>query len=59
MVFVTCKGCPKNGTVRYDRHKPEQILRCQIIEKYDPQSLTCIGQQDKNLPKCVRSEFKA
>jgi hypothetical protein len=47
----------KEGTVKYERHKPEQTLLYQIIEKYYPQFLSHMGQQDKYLPKYVRSEF--
>jgi ribosomal protein S27E len=59
--YVTCKGCQKrgDGKVKYERHKPEQTLLYQIIEKYYPQFLRHMGQQDKYLPKYVRSEFEA
>ena len=49
----------ERGTLKYERHKPEQTLLYQIIEKYYPQFLTHMGQQDKGLPKYVRSEFEA
>ena len=49
----------ERGTLKYERHKPEQTLLYQIIEKYYPQFLTHMRQQDKGLPKYVRSEFEA
>ena len=52
------KDARKEGTVKYERHKPEQTLLYQIIEKYYPQFLNHMGQQDKCLPKYVRSEFE-
>jgi ribosomal protein S27E len=52
------KDARKEGTVKYERYKPEQTLLYQIIEKYYPQFLNHMGQQDKDLPKYVRSEFK-
>jgi hypothetical protein len=53
------KDARREGTVKYERHKPEQTLIYQIIEKYYPQFLTHMGQQDKGLPKHVWSEFEA
>jgi hypothetical protein len=53
------KDARREGTVKYERHKPEQTLLYQIIEKYYPQFLSHMGQQDKCLPKYVRSEFEA
>jgi ribosomal protein S27E len=53
------KDARREGTVKYERHKPEQTLLYQIIEKYYPQFLSHMGQQDKYLPKYVRSEFEA
>ena len=52
------KDARREGRVKYERHKPEQTLLYQIIEKYYPQFLTHMGQQDKGLPKYVRSEFE-
>jgi ribosomal protein S27E len=52
------KDARREGTVKYERHKPEQTLLYQIIEKYYPQFLSHMGQQDKYLPKYVRSEFE-
>jgi hypothetical protein len=49
----------ERGTVKYERHKPEQTLLYQIIEIYYPKFLSHMGQQDKDLPKYVRSEFEA
>jgi hypothetical protein len=37
MLFV--KDARREGTVKYERHKPEQTLLYQIIEKYYPQFL--------------------
>tara|TARA_R110000851_G_scaffold90253_2_gene196873 strand:+ start:477 stop:803 length:327 start_codon:yes stop_codon:yes gene_type:complete len=34
------KNARKKATLRYERHKPEQTLLYQIIEKYYPQFLT-------------------
>ena len=56
MLYV--KDARREGTLKYERHKPEQTLLYQIIEKYYPQFLTHMGQQDKGLPKYVRSEFE-
>jgi ribosomal protein S27E len=53
------KDARREGTVKYERHKPEQTLLYQIIEKYYPQFLSHMGKQDKYLPKYVRSEFEA
>ncbi|MFQ3220353.1 MAG: hypothetical protein ACI96W_002723, partial [Paraglaciecola sp.] len=34
------KDARREGTVKYERHKPEQTLLYQIIEKYYPQFLS-------------------
>ncbi len=52
------KDARRDGTLKYECHKPEQTLLYQIIEKYYPQFLTHMAQQDKDLPKYVRSEFE-
>jgi ribosomal protein S27E len=52
------KDARREGALKYERHKPEQTLLYQIIEKYYPQFLTYMGQQDKDLPRNVRSEFE-
>jgi hypothetical protein len=49
------KDARREGTVKYERHKPEQTLLYQIIEKYYPQFLSHMGQQ----VKYVLSEFEA
>jgi hypothetical protein len=48
------KDARRERCVKYERHKPEQTLLYQIIEKYYPQFLTHMWQQDKDLPKYVR-----
>ena len=53
------KDARREGTLKYERHKPEQTLLYRIVEKYYPQFLTHMRQQDKGLPKYVRSEFEA
>jgi hypothetical protein len=53
------KDARREGTVKYERHKPEPTFLYQIVEKYYPQFLSHMGQQDKYLPKYVRSEFEA
>lgn len=52
------KNVRREGTLRYERHKPEQTLLYQIIEKYYLQFLTHMEQQDKDLRLYVRSEFE-
>lgn len=52
------KDVRKEETLRYERHQPEQTLLYQIIEKYYPQFLTHMTQQDTDLPMYVRSEFE-
>ena len=52
------KDVKKEETLRYERHQPEQTLLYQIIEKYYPQFLTHMAQQDTDLPMYVRSEFE-
>jgi len=48
----------REGALKYERHKPEQPLLYRIIKKYYSQFLTHKRQQDKYLPKYVRSEFE-
>ena len=55
---IKSTGAKCTGMLKYQRHKPEQTLLYQIIEKYYPQFLTHMGQQDKGLSKYVRSEFE-
>jgi hypothetical protein len=52
------KEAGREKTLTYERHKPEQTLLYQIIDKYYPQFLSHMAQQDKDLPKYVRSEFE-
>jgi hypothetical protein len=52
------KDARREGTVKYERHKPEQTLLYQIIEKYSPHFLSHMRQKNKYLPKYVRSEFE-
>jgi hypothetical protein len=52
------KDARREATVKYEHHKPEQTLSYQIIEKYYPQFLSHLGQQDKYLLKYVLSEFE-
>jgi ribosomal protein S27E len=52
------KGARGEGVLRYERHQPEQTLLYQIIEKYYPQFLAHMVQQDTGLPMYVRSELE-
>ena len=52
------KDVKREETLRYERHQPEQTLLYQIIEKYYPQFLAHMAQQDTDLPMYVRSEFE-
>ncbi|MFT6898575.1 MAG: hypothetical protein ACJA13_002999 [Paraglaciecola sp.] len=42
------KDARREGTLKYESHTPEQTLLYQMIEKYYPQFLTHMGQQDKD-----------
>jgi hypothetical protein len=44
------KDASRDGSVKHERHKPEQTLLYQIIEKYYSQFLSHIGQQIKIYP---------
>ncbi len=43
------KDVRREETLRYERHQPEQTLLYQIIEKYYPQFLAHMTQQDTYL----------
>ena len=43
------KDVKREETLRYERHQPEQTLLYQIIEKYYPQFLVHMAQQDTDL----------
>jgi hypothetical protein len=51
------KDARKEGTVKYERHKPEQTLLYQIIEKYYPQFLNLI-RQNLIRPPIIKSNKK-
>jgi ribosomal protein S27E len=56
--YVFNKGCKKDKTLKYERHKPEQTLLYQIISKYYPQFLAHLAEHGKDLPKYVQTEFE-
>jgi hypothetical protein len=43
------KNVKREETLRYERHQPELTLLYQIIEKYYPQFLAHMAQQDTDL----------
>ncbi|MFQ3208165.1 MAG: hypothetical protein ACI9IT_002328 [Glaciecola sp.] len=52
------KDARREGTLKYERHKSEQTLLYQIIEKYYSLFLPQMGQPYKDLPKYEWSEFE-
>jgi len=53
------KDIRREDTLRYKRHKPEETLLYQIIDKYYAQFLDYMAQQDKERPKYVRSPISS
>jgi hypothetical protein len=52
------KAARRKGTVKYERHKPEQTLLYQIIEKYYPQFLTHMGNKINICPSICGQNLK-
>ena len=42
---------------RYKRHRPEQTLLYQIVDKHDPDFLAQLAAEGKSLPDHVQQEF--
>ena len=47
------------GHATYERHRPEQTLLYQLIEKHYPALIEQLDAQGKNLPLHVHQEFEA
>lgn len=47
-----------NGEPRYERHRPEQTLLYQLVERHCPRLPVALGEHDQSLPKYVRDEFE-
>ena len=47
------------GHATYDRHRPEQTLLYQLIEKHYPALVEQLESQGKSLPTHVHREFEA
>ena len=43
--------------VRYQRHRPEQTLLYQIVERYYPELTQFMARQGKRLPNYIQQEF--
>ena len=43
---------------RYERHRPEQSLLYQTVERYYPDFLEQLANQDKSIPRYVQREFE-
>jgi len=52
-----CKGALNHAT--YERHRPEQTLLYQLVEKHYPALVEQLAQQGKCLPDHVYREFEA
>ncbi|MGB3726868.1 MAG: transposase zinc-binding domain-containing protein [Glaciecola sp.] len=44
-------------TLQYKRHRPENTLLYQLIERYYPDFKEALSQQGKHLPKFIEREF--
>lgn len=47
------------GHTTYERHRPEQTLLYQLVEKHYPALIEQLDSQDKSLPTHVHREFEA
>ncbi len=43
--------------LRYARHRPEQTLLYQLVERYYPELAELLAEQGRALPRYVRKEF--
>lgn len=57
MLLNSTLRCPL-GHARYERHRPEQTLLCQLVEKHYPALVEQLEIQSKNLPAHVHQEFE-
>lgn len=51
-------GVLARDSIEYTRHRPEQTLLYQVIEKYYPEFLAHLSKSDKTLPPYIQSEFE-
>ena len=51
------EASPGNGVPRFERHRPEQALLYQLVEKYYPVFEAQWAVEDRALPDYVRREF--
>ena len=47
----------KQQTARYKRHRPENTLLYQLVERYYPQFTANLAEQGKYLPQHIEREF--
>ena len=48
---------PSNGVPRFERHRPEQTLLYQLVDRYYPAFEAQLAVEDRVLPNYVRREF--
>ena len=55
--FVRLTKVAGTSAVGYERHRPEQTLLYQLVERYYPELVALLSEQGKPLPKYVLREF--
>ena len=52
------EASPGHGVHRYERHRPEQTLLYQLVERHYPAFVAQLATQGTPLPEYVRREFE-
>jgi hypothetical protein len=55
--FVRLAKSAGTNAIGYERHRPEQTLLYQLVERYYPELVALLSEQGKPLPKYVLREF--
>ncbi len=51
------EASPSNGVPRFERHRPEQAILYQLVDRYYPAFEAQLAVEDRVLPNYVRREF--
>lgn len=57
--MLSARNAERAAVPHYERHRPEQTLLYQIIERHYPDFLAAMEAQDRPLPGYVQDEFEA
>ncbi len=58
-IMLSAKSAEKATGLAYERHRPEQTLLYQIVERHYPDFLSAMEAQDRPPPGYVQEEFGA